>query len=154
MPIQTQTFETIPLFDFGIGKPEQLRENFQTKTIQNKTESSEKNVCDDHIALEVSLGDFNNEEGRFFCPFSSCSHSVEQNLNKGWANISSVLNHLNSQHKGETKFLPRHFYEQLDKTFCTHCVRLYKPNKENCQKCDTQLYCSEDTHACVGKKSA
>ena len=147
MPIQTQTFETIPLFDFGTGQPEQLHENFQTKTIQNKTESSEKNVCDDHIALEVSLGDFNNEEGRFFCPFSSCSHSVEQNLNKGWANISSVLNHLNSQHKGETKFLPRHFYEQLDKTFCTHCVRLYKPNKENCQKCDAKLFRPEDTHA-------
>ena len=39
------------------------------------------------------------------------------------------------------------FYEQMNKTFCTHCVRLYKSNKENCQKCDTKLYRPEDTHA-------
>ena len=63
-PTQTQTLETIPLFNFDIGKPEQLPENFQTKTV-DKTESLEKTACYDNAALEILLGDFNNEEGQF-----------------------------------------------------------------------------------------
>ena len=35
----------------------------------------------------------------------------------------------------------------MDKTFCTHCVRLNKLNKKKCQKCDAQLYRPQDTHA-------
>ena len=40
--------------------------------------------------------------------------------------------------------MPRHFYEQLDKTFCTHCGSL---QQRNCQKCDAKLFRPEDTHA-------
>ena len=31
--------------------------------------------------------------------------------------ITSVLNQLHSQHKGETEFLPSHFCKRVDKTF-------------------------------------
>ena len=87
------------------------------------------------------LGDFlNDQKGRFFCPFPTCSCAVSNTTSKGWANTSSVLNHLKSQHKNEFNCLPLHIFLQLDKTFCPQCIRLYKPDKDQCQNCLSKLF--------------
>ena len=50
-------------------------------------------------AYQYSFGNFLNNEGRFYCPFPSCACSVSHSDSKGWANVSSILNHLKSHHK-------------------------------------------------------
>jgi len=88
----------VPLFDFSV------KENI---------ESSGDLV--DEIGIENGphplLGNFLNDQGRFFCPFPTCSCAVSSPTSKGWANTSSVLNHLKSQHKNESNCLNLHIFD-------------------------------------------